>query len=39
MGNREDADDVLQTIFLKLLRSESPPGLAKDPQAISIEPL
>src|SRR5437870_2756563 len=33
MGNREDADDILQTIFLRLLRREFPPDLAKNPKA------
>ena len=33
MGNREDADDILQTIFLRLLRRECPPDLARNPQA------
>ena len=27
LGSREDAEDVLQTIFLKLLRRECPAGL------------
>jgi RNA polymerase sigma-70 factor (ECF subfamily) len=33
LGTREDAEDVLQTIFLKLLRRESPPDLQKHPKA------
>src|SRR5688572_16168901 len=33
MGNREDADDILQTIFLRLLRREFPPDLARNPEA------
>lgn len=33
MGSREDADDILQTIFLKLLRREFPPDLKKNPEA------
>ena len=28
----EDAEDVLQTIFLRLLASESPPDLKKEPE-------
>jgi RNA polymerase sigma-70 factor, ECF subfamily len=32
-GNREDADDILQTIFLRLLRREFPPPLEKNPKA------
>jgi RNA polymerase sigma-70 factor, ECF subfamily len=31
-GSREDAEDVLQTIFLRLLRQESPPDLARNPR-------
>jgi|SRR6185295_6141654 len=31
MGNREDADDILQMLFLRLIRREFPPGLAKNP--------
>src|SRR5438067_682193 len=33
LGNREDAEDVLQTIFVKLLRREYPPDLARNPKA------
>ena len=33
MGNREDADDILQTIFLRLLRREFPPDLGRNPAA------
>jgi RNA polymerase sigma-70 factor (ECF subfamily) len=33
MGNREDADDILQTIFLRLLRREFPPDLGRNPVA------
>jgi len=33
VGNREDADDILQTIFLRLLRREFPPDLARNPAA------
>src|SRR5262245_52594817 len=33
MGNREDADDILQTVFVKLLRRECPPDLARNPEA------
>ncbi len=33
MGSREDAEDVLQSIFLKLLRREFPPDLQKNPKA------
>ena len=32
-GSPEDAEDVLQTIFLRLLRRESPPDLKKNPKA------
>jgi RNA polymerase sigma-70 factor (ECF subfamily) len=32
LGRREDAEDVLQTIFLKLLRREFPPDLHKNPR-------
>lgn len=30
-GSRQDAEDVLQTIFLRLLRRGLPPGLANNP--------
>jgi len=33
LGNREDAEDVLQSVFLKLLRRECPPDLTRNPQA------
>ena len=33
LGNREDAEDVLQVIFLKLLRRDFPPDLEKNPKA------
>ena len=33
LGRREDAEDVLQSIFLKLLRREFPPALQKNPKA------
>jgi RNA polymerase sigma-70 factor (ECF subfamily) len=33
LGSREDAEDVLQTVFLKLLRRECPPDLHKNPRA------
>jgi RNA polymerase sigma-70 factor (ECF subfamily) len=33
LGSREDAEDVLQTVFLKLLRREYPPDLKGNPQA------
>src|SRR5262245_45351379 len=33
LGSREDAEDVLQTVFLKLLRRELPPDLEKNPKA------
>lgn len=33
LGTREDAEDVLQTIFLRLLRRESPPDLQNNPKA------
>jgi RNA polymerase sigma-70 factor (ECF subfamily) len=33
LGSREDAQDVLQRIFLRLLRRESPPDLQKNPKA------
>jgi len=32
-GSPEDAEDVLQTIFLKLIRQEFPPDLKNNPQA------
>lgn len=32
-GSPEDAEDVLQTIFLRLLRCEFPPNLQKNPKA------
>jgi len=32
MGNREDADDILQTIFLRLLRREFPTDLNRNPK-------
>jgi RNA polymerase sigma-70 factor, ECF subfamily len=32
-GNAEDAEDVLQTIFLRLLRNELPPNLKNNPKA------
>jgi RNA polymerase sigma-70 factor (ECF subfamily) len=32
VGNREDADDILQTLFLRLLRRETPPDLERNPQ-------
>lgn len=32
-GSPEDAEDVLQTIFLRLLRREFPPDLKKNPKA------
>src|SRR5215475_5350264 len=32
-GNAEDAEDVLQTIFLRLIRRELPPNLKKNPKA------
>ena len=32
LGNREDADDILQTIFLRLLRRGCPLDLGKNPQ-------
>ncbi len=32
-GNREDAEDIVQTIFLKLIRREYPPDLRKNPRA------
>jgi RNA polymerase sigma-70 factor (ECF subfamily) len=33
LGSREDAEDVLQTVFLKLLRREFPPDLHRNPKA------
>src|ERR1051326_8224361 len=33
LGSREDAEDVLQTVFLRLLRREYPPDLQKNPKA------
>jgi RNA polymerase sigma-70 factor, ECF subfamily len=32
-GNAEDAEDVLQTIFLRLVRRELPPNLRSNPKA------
>src|SRR6185369_15196154 len=32
-GSSEDAEDVLQTIFLRLLRREFPPDLKRNPKA------
>jgi len=32
-GRSEDAEDVVQTIFLRLLRRELPPDLSKNPKA------
>jgi len=32
-GNRQDAEDVLQTIFVRLLQREYPPDLWKSPKA------
>jgi RNA polymerase sigma-70 factor, ECF subfamily len=32
-GNRQDADDVLQTVFLKLIKREYPPDLHANPKA------
>ena len=31
-GNAQDAEDVLQTIFLRILRRELPPALRKNPK-------
>ena len=31
-GNREDAEDVLQTIFLRLIRRSTPPDIDKNPK-------
>ena len=33
IGNSQDAEDVAQTIFLKLLRRKFPPELKKNPRA------
>jgi RNA polymerase sigma-70 factor (ECF subfamily) len=33
LANREDAEDVLHTVFLKLLRKGFPPEFEKDPKA------
>ena len=33
LGNREDAEDVLQTIFLRLLRRDSPANVKSNPKA------
>jgi hypothetical protein len=35
-GNAEDAEDVLQTIFLRLLRNELPPNLKNNPKASNL---
>ena len=32
-GSRQDAEDVLQTVFLRLLRHEMPPNLRNNPKA------
>src|SRR5215813_423607 len=32
-GNAEDAEDVLQTLFLRLLRRECPPDIESNPKA------
>src|ERR1043165_2142058 len=32
-GSRQDAEDVLQTIFVRLLKREFPPDFAKNPKA------
>src|SRR5262250_3097862 len=32
-GNAEDAEDVLQTIFLRLVRRDIPPNLKRNPKA------
>jgi RNA polymerase sigma-70 factor (ECF subfamily) len=32
-GSRQDADDVLQTVFLRLIRREYPPDLKRNPKA------
>src|ERR1700741_1210769 len=33
VGSREDAQDVVQSVFLRLLRREFPEGLKKNPKA------
>src|SRR5262245_38309771 len=33
LGSREDAEDVVQAIFLKLLRRECPPDFQRNPRA------
>jgi RNA polymerase sigma-70 factor (ECF subfamily) len=33
LGSREDAEDVLQTVFVKLLRRELPPDIEKSPKS------
>jgi RNA polymerase sigma-70 factor (ECF subfamily) len=33
LGSREDAEDVVHTVFLRLLRRESPPDLQQNPKA------
>src|SRR4030095_17097429 len=33
LGTREDAEDVLQSVFLSLLRRDSPPDLQQNPKA------
>jgi len=34
-GHSEDAEDVLQNIFLRLLRREFPPDLSRNPKAFA----
>jgi RNA polymerase sigma-70 factor (ECF subfamily) len=37
-GKRQDAEDVLQTIFLRLMRRETPPALTQNPKGYLIAP-
>jgi len=36
-GSREDAEDVLQTIFLRLMRRAAPPDVAQKPKGILLQ--
>src|SRR5262245_25426261 len=33
LGTHQDAEDIVQTVFLKLIRQESPPDLERNPEA------